>query len=934
MLRITTSSSEARAKAYYTKGFSREDYYSESQEVIGSWRGNGAERLGLSGRVDKKSFDLLCENRNPLTGEPLTVRTKSNRRVGYDFTFSVPKSVSVVQGITGDRRIVEDFEAVVEQVMNFIESEMQTRVRTNGQDYDRKTGNMIRANFTHFTARPENGIADPHLHEHCYVFNATYDEQEKRWKAGQFVSLKRDGAFYEAMFDNLMSQKLIERGYQVVRKGKSYEIVGIPESTLKQFSRRTARINQIVKEKNIDDPKQRDAVGAATRGSKMKDVSLSDLREIWISQLDPAVLMTINRLYSQSLAVNKDQHRQQNMQQSVNRANTPGQVRNQISSVHQPISDGQAERTALDFAILHTFERSSVVDERRLLTTALQFGVGSLDLKLLQETAKSHPELLRKEYDGRIYLTTPEVIVEEQRMIDWVKRSQGTMLPLVEDHHFANRTLTDEQRNAVLHVLESMDRVVGITGKSGTGKTTAMKEAIDAMEDRGHRVFVFSPTAKAAHQTLARDFKNTNTIAQLLYSDRLQQESAGAIWWIDEAGLVSGRDMARVAELAQRIGVTKVVLSGDTEQHRSVERGDALRILEKYADLKTATISQIQRQEGVYKEAVEDLANGKMKEAFEKLDSIDAIREIDSMERYRMLADEYITAKREGATSLVISPTHSEIRKVTELVRQRLKEDGHLQNEQAIEILKRVDTTDALRADTRSYREGWLLEMNRNAGGYQARDRFTVEEILPSSLIVRDNIGKQHEFDVQKLCKSFEIFEREEIGLAPGDMIRISRNGHTVDDRHHEYNGSLHTLAGFTVEGDLLLAGGKVISRDYGHLTWGYAHTSHTAQGETVERVFIAESSESFAAANRQQFYVSVSRGKKVVQVYTDDREELLDAVQANSHRLSAMDIGIDQEHTPKVEDHLKDFLGQLSPRSAQIAAHYAKRRDISMEMG
>ena len=101
MLRIVQNSTAAGAKSYYSTA----DYYTEGQELVGVWRGAGAARLGLSGNVDRRDWDALCDNQDPRTGETLTARQKSNRRIGYDFTFHVPKSVSVYYGLTRDEQI-------------------------------------------------------------------------------------------------------------------------------------------------------------------------------------------------------------------------------------------------------------------------------------------------------------------------------------------------------------------------------------------------------------------------------------------------------------------------------------------------------------------------------------------------------------------------------------------------------------------------------------------------------------------------------------------------------------------------------------------------------------------------------------------------------------------------------------------------------------
>src|SRR5436853_6866443 len=150
MIRVMQQNSGSAAKKYYATA----DYYSEGQEIVGSWGGKAASRLGLEGTVDKSSFEQLCDNVDPRTGKPLTVRTRSDRTVGYDFTFSVPKSVSLLYAMSGDQEILGAFRSAVNDTMRDIETEMKTRVRKNREDTERVTGNMVWAEFIHTTSRP------------------------------------------------------------------------------------------------------------------------------------------------------------------------------------------------------------------------------------------------------------------------------------------------------------------------------------------------------------------------------------------------------------------------------------------------------------------------------------------------------------------------------------------------------------------------------------------------------------------------------------------------------------------------------------------------------------------------------------------------------------------------------------------------------------
>jgi conjugative relaxase-like TrwC/TraI family protein len=145
--------------------------------------------------------------RFPSTGSA----TISTRPWGNNFTFSVPKSVSLLYALTGDRELLDAFREAVDETMHDIESEMKTRVRKDGKDEERVTGNMTWAEFIHTTSRPVDGVPDPQLHAHCFVFNSTFDDQERQWKAGQFRDLKRDAPYFQAAFRVRLSLQNVTR---------------------------------------------------------------------------------------------------------------------------------------------------------------------------------------------------------------------------------------------------------------------------------------------------------------------------------------------------------------------------------------------------------------------------------------------------------------------------------------------------------------------------------------------------------------------------------------------------------------------------------------------------------------------------------------------------------------------------------------------------
>ena len=126
MIRITQQDSAAGAKTYYTQA----DYYSQGQETIGLWGGKGARLLGLDGVVDQLAFDRLCDNLDPRDGKQLTARMRSDRTVGYDFTFSVPKSVSLLYAMSCDQQILDAFRGAVDETIQDMEIEREAVDKT------------------------------------------------------------------------------------------------------------------------------------------------------------------------------------------------------------------------------------------------------------------------------------------------------------------------------------------------------------------------------------------------------------------------------------------------------------------------------------------------------------------------------------------------------------------------------------------------------------------------------------------------------------------------------------------------------------------------------------------------------------------------------------------------------------------------------------
>jgi len=839
MLRINPTYNANQAKSYYG---SQADYYTQDQEHPGVWGGKGAALLGLNGTVGKADFEALCDNRNPQTGEPLTPRTNSKRIIGYDFSFHAPKSLSLLFATTEDKALLSAFQQSVDETMALIEAEMQTRVRKNGESGERTTANMIWGRFDHLTSRPVDGIPDMHLHSHCFTLNLTCDEAETTWKAGYFRNLKRDAPYYQSVFHSKLTTRMRQLNLPLAKTPEGWEIQGFSRSTLEKFSRRTKQIEEVARSKGITDAEEKAELGAKTREGKAKHLSMSQLRTLWMDRLDSSERKQIERLARQSVPC--------------------------------PESGLEAPQ-ALDFACRHLFERHSVVSERQLLGEMLQSGLGRFSLEDAQKTL-DHSQVIIREVNGRRLATTADVLAEEEKLIGIARDGRGTAVPLGSSGHRLKRDwLNTGQKAAVHHLLTSTDKIMLVHGSAGVGKTTLMQEVAEGIEQNGRRVYAFAPSAEASRGVLRREGFEAETVARLLVDTKLQDKTKGQVFWIDESGLLGTQAMLKLFELADRMDC-RVILSGDRRQHGAVERGSVLKILEEQAGLKVAEVKEIQRQKGEYKDAVKCLVDGRAEEGFDKLDALGWVREIDAEDRYQQLANDYLATAKTGKQALVISPTHAEGAKATTAIRQALREDGQIgPKDRTISVLTRVDLTEAQRGKEAQHYLGDVLQFHQNSKGIRMGERIIVQEgqILPLDQ-----------------ARHFQVFRPGSLSLASGDRIRITKGGKTQDG-HKLENGAMFAVAGFTQKGDIRLQNGWILDKAYGHFTHGYVTTSHASQGKTVDHVLLCQSSQSWSATSREQFYVSASRARKNVTIYTDDKEALRESIQKSNDRLSATEL-------------------------------------------
>jgi len=302
-------------------------------------------------------------------------------------------------------------------------------------------------------------------------------------------------------------------------------------------------------------------------------------------------------------------------------------------------------------------------------------------------------------------------------------------------------------------------------------------------------------------------------------------------------------------------------------------------------------LENIRRQKGEYKEAVSHISKGKILKGYDKLDKLQAItEESDDDLRYQMLADKYTDIVDKGQSVLAVSPTHFEGKKVTDAIRDTLKERGHIKDdEQLVTRYKNLHFTEAERSDIHNYQEGQLVRFQQNATGIKRGEQFTVTHTDKENVWLQDSNGNEQALNISEPLR-FNIYAAEEISLSKGEQIRITEGGKSKDGKRLN-NGAIYQVKEVNKEGDIVLDNGRVLDHKKGNYDYGYVTTSHSSQGKTVDHVLIAQSSDYGGASSAEQFYVSVSRGKKSVEIFTDDKDELRTQIQNSHQRISATEL-------------------------------------------
>jgi conjugative relaxase-like TrwC/TraI family protein len=860
MLSIANVSSGAQAANYYEQA---DDYYTADRSPS-QWSGRAAEALGLAGTVQPEPFRAMLDGALP-NGEQLH-NAAAGRRGGTDLTFSAPKSVSLQALAGGDTRLLQAHETAVARALERAESLAACRVTQDGVTTRQTTGTLAVAQFRHDLSR----AADPQLHTHCVVLNVT-QRADGAWRALDNEPLYRDKMLLGALYRSELAREVQALGYEVrITHGDGrFELAHVGAEALTAFSQRSAAIEAALQRQGLTredaSARQRQTAALQTRDAK-QTLDRGALHAQWRERARDAGLDLDAR---PSAGVVADAQR---------------------------VAEHGAQAVA--WAVAHRMEREAVVSRADIERSALERGTGKTDLEAIGKAitqAVQRGELIAQTVPtsaGAVErFTTPAAQQREREILGLEAAGRGQVAPLMTpaavQAALAGGRLNADQRGVVQQVLTGTDRVAGVQGRAGTGKTTALRAVHELAGAAGMKLVGVAPSAGAARELAATGIAS-QTVAALRAREYAGLE-ARTLLVVDEAGMVGARDLHGLLTAAERAGA-RVLLVGDSQQLKAVAAGKPFAQLQA-AGMTCAPLHDIQRQqEPQLKAAVGLAAAGQVRASLQQI--APHVVEIERHpERHQQIAAHYAAldpAQRER--TLIVAGTHLAREAINGQVREAI---GLAGRGQEVTTLSGKDLTEAQRLRTVSYQAGDVVRADRDypSLGMERGAFARVVEGRAGVVTLERADGKRVEWRPvqQPHLTAFTAQSRE---LAVGDVVRFTHNDH----RAGIVNGERAVVAEIDVKkGHVLLDtadGTRLAQRLDGplHLDHGYAQTVHSAQGRTCERVLIDAPAGS-ATNNESAYYVAISRATHEVRLYTDDAQRLPEALSRSDGKSAALEV-------------------------------------------
>lgn len=836
-------------------------YYSAKGTPPGRWIGSGLPGLG-SGRIlegaevtEAQLQKLIGLGRDPIDGAPLgraypeyqrpadpappgsAKETVTRRRAvaGYDFTFSIPKSASILWGVADaptQSRITQAHHAAVSEVVAYMEREVvATRTGTTalvGAVAQVDVTGIIATAFDHFDSR----AGDPHLHTHVVISNKVQTVLDGKWRSldgrPMHAAVVALSELHESLFADALTRSLgVE--WEMRERGRdrhpALSISSVPEALVAEFSKRSRHID-IETDELIETYVRR-------HGHRPKPATIMKLRAL-------ATLSTRPAKHARSLTELTGEWRARAERVVGQDASTWASAATASSSALVLRPEDVPSETVhwLGLSVMtavsekrSTWRHWNLAAEAARQMMQLRFASASVreavlglivdaaeraSLRLTPPEISSSPEAFQRN-DGTsvfhpkhsIVFTSAELLDAEARLLERAADETGPKVPLatlrsVSRTHLPGGGVLAEDQLRALGAIAGSGRVIDVlVGPAGAGKTTAMhalRLAWEAAHDVGS-VVGLAPSAAAA-EVLGEDLGITTENLAKWWQNHLVHEAtfrSGQLVIIDEASLAGTLALDRVTALAANAGA-KILLVGDHAQLQSVDAGGAFSLL--------------------------------VQNRVDAPELVDVYRFTNEWEKTASLG-----LRQGDPESINLYSTHDRIR------------EG---NTEAM-----ADAAyEAWRADTRAGKRTVLISDSNEA-------------VTSLNIRARTELILEGRVDALR-----EVALHDGTRAGVGDTIITRRNDRRLRAaRSWVRNGDRWTVIGMRRNGSAEVrrlgqrwGSAALLTAEYmkRHVELGYAVTSHRAQGITTDSAHVLVASNT----KRENFYVAMTRGREANTAY------------------------------------------------------------------
>jgi conjugative relaxase-like TrwC/TraI family protein len=770
------------SEGYYLDTVARgaEDYYVGRGEAPGTWMGRGADALNLRGVVEPEDLRQILSGTAP-NGAVLGA---ANRTVpGFDLTFSVPKSVSVLAALRPklSDRIVAAGEVALSRSVQWLEGNAcGVRLGHNGTEALDGTG-FVAAAFRHRTSR----AGDPQLHWHVLVTNAT-QSPNGQWRsldgARLYPALRTAGFLFEAHLRYELGRTLGVH-WGPVKNGIA-EIEGVAPELRRLFSKRREQIEERLAVTGYTSGRAAQAAAYATRDRKAPTEPDPTLWDRWQTEARQAGFSRWELRRATGQAVEST-----DPTISIPHLVSPKGLTEHAST----FSRWDAVRAMCDLApsgfTVDEAERAAdlllVSPEVSALGTAARTAAGAVRLDSGRVIGTVH----RERY------STGELLNTEWRLVALAQMRCSDARPHVSRAHAVSvlnlyPTLSHEQRQAIGQLVTRDGLTDVLIAPAGSGKTFCLDVARSAWQMDGIRVIGAALSARSAKEIEEQAAIPSTTVRKLMLD--LQQDVEAidkrTVLVIDEAAMVGTRDLDYLVRRVHR-GGGRVVLVGDPRQLQAIDAGGVLRGLEER--LPVISLTENRRQvEGWERQALTELRAGDVQRFLRAYHRHDRIHTFDTAGELRnqLLADWHEAVVR-GEDTVILAMHRNDVDELNRRTRETLIADGRL-NGPMLEVGEQeFGVGDQV-----------LMLRNHRALGLLNGLRGTVSAIDPSHGTMT-------------------------VALADGVDVAVPRS--YLDGGHvtHGYAMTIHKAQGMTVDRAFVL-GGDDLYREAGYTALSRARTS------------------------------------------------------------------------------------------------------------